>query len=219
MADQKLALEEVIEQANVALVENKFKRATRILEAASENYPENTEILYMLAIAVSAQAQKIFSPIRSEIIVYQNMGIAAPDDKANKYDEELQTYILRNYRAIDYLDKAVKINKDDARAYAQRAILKYSIQDHPANIVNDCEAALKLNTDVMRVYYIRGAVYYSQDKYEEAITDFKTYMVKENDEFSIIEAADALKQAKHALAHKKAVTQREQNQTPWWKFW
>ena len=74
-------------------------------------------------------------------------------------------------KAIEYFNKAITINPNDADAYHNRGLAKYLLEDY-AEAIEDYSEALKINPDFAAAYYNRGIVQIKLRNYHQAIEDF-----------------------------------------------
>ena len=73
--------------------------------------------------------------------------------------------------AIKQYDKAIKIDPASAKAYYNRANVKYDLRDYEGAI-EDCSKAIQLDPELKNAYFNLGISKFQLEKYKESITDF-----------------------------------------------
>jgi tetratricopeptide (TPR) repeat protein len=105
-------------------------------------------------------------------IYYFNKAIDLDPNNALYLQTRSETYnSIHNYqKAIDDINRAIKINSSDVQLYALRGAYLYSNDDYELAIAdfNKCFTYKKQDN----LFYFRGACYYFTGKYELAMKDF-----------------------------------------------
>jgi len=112
---------------------------------------------------------------RNEVVKYVKVGNNPEDYFIKAYrltDEGKYTEAFDNYTT------AITLNPNFAEAYVNRAQVKmmFAFQEKEA-IINDCNAAIRINPKIGAAYFLRGVMKMSKDNYSDALVDFKTAAV------------------------------------------
>jgi len=96
-----------------------------------------------------------------------------------RFDNGIRLYNQSNYdAAIQEFTEAIRLDPNNARAYAYRGISYSNKNDYDRAIADHTQTIRLLPNDAM-VYYNRGSVYYQKKDYDYAITDL-TQAIKLN---------------------------------------
>jgi tetratricopeptide (TPR) repeat protein len=88
--------------------------------------------------------------------------------------------------AIQYLDKAIKINPTDLYSLNNRGWDKYYIGD-TIGALKDFELMIKIDSTCDKGYYNRGDLFIHQQRYKEALSDFNKAVTLKGDGHIFIE--------------------------------
>jgi len=83
-------------------------------------------------------------------------------------------------KAIDDFTYAIEINPGFAQAYLDRGILYWRELDHPRRAVIDLSTAFNLNPDLSEARFNRAIAYQQLREYENALNEFKAYLIVGN---------------------------------------
>ena len=84
-------------------------------------------------------------------------------------------------KAIEYLNNAIKLQPDYARAYSSRGLSYYYLGQYQ-QAIKDCNEAIRLKPDLSNAYNNRGMVYGKLGQYQLSIEDFnKAIRLKPDD--------------------------------------
>eukprot|EP01101_Sappina_pedata_P006941 TRINITY_DN3569_c0_g1_i1.p1 TRINITY_DN3569_c0_g1~~TRINITY_DN3569_c0_g1_i1.p1 ORF type:complete len:280 (+),score=108.38 TRINITY_DN3569_c0_g1_i1:49-840(+) len=92
---------------------------------------------------------------------------------SNKKAVELKTkgntaYLSKKYKdAIEYYNKAIKLDANDCTFYSNRCVAYLATQELPLAL-NDAESAIRLCPNWPKAYYRKGTVLMAMSKWEEA---------------------------------------------------
>ncbi|MFP4394216.1 MAG: tetratricopeptide repeat protein [Anaerolineales bacterium] len=78
--------------------------------------------------------------------------------------------------AVQNFDRALLWNPQAAHIYLERGILWWRELNHPRKAVQDFTIALKLDPDLIEAHFNRGIAYQQLQEYQEAVSDFETYL-------------------------------------------
>jgi len=132
-------------------------------------------------------------------------------------------------RSLDYINRAINLNKKNDKAYNLRGIIKLDQEDFESNeefqnkqmifltAISDFSTAIQCNPRYDDAYYNRGNVYLKLDEYDKAIDDFTNAIKYEKDSKSDTYGKRAFcyeKNGEHKLAitdYTKAIEKDEKN--------
>ncbi len=80
-------------------------------------------------------------------------------------------------KAIDAFTRAISYKPDYARAYMERGILYWREVDHPRRAILDLTRAFELDPGLSEATFNRGIAHQQLREYEEALTDFRAYLL------------------------------------------
>jgi len=84
-------------------------------------------------------------------------------------------------KAIEYLDKAIKLQPNNAKTYHERGIVYYALYQEQ-RAIEDYNEAIRLRPDYVLAYYNRGNAYANLRQYQRAIEDYNQVIrLKPND--------------------------------------
>lgn len=78
--------------------------------------------------------------------------------------------------AVRNFDRALLWNPNAAHIYLERGILWWRELNHPRKAIQDFTIALQIDPDLAEAYFNRGVAYQQLREYQEAISDFETYL-------------------------------------------
>lgn len=90
--------------------------------------------------------------------------------------------------AITYYSKAIEINPNEATYYEDRAFANYSLKTPEGyqNALNDYIKAEELGVKTAKLYQYRATIYGMLNNFEQAITDYNSYLTLNADDINII---------------------------------
>ncbi len=78
-------------------------------------------------------------------------------------------------KGVDYFDKVIEANPQNAEAYRRRG-LAYEKEHDTSQAMLDYDKAIQLNPNVALLYWNRGLLFYKNGNCDQAIADFSKYL-------------------------------------------
>ncbi len=87
------------------------------------------------------------------------------------------------HQALFHFSRAIEIDPRHAEAYSQRGVVRLALGDAPGSKA-DYETALQIDPRLSRAYFNRGYWYELQQRYQEAIVDYESFVaLSDNDQW------------------------------------